>query len=231
MRISGFQPCTLIDFPGKIAAIVFTQGCPFACTYCHNPELIPVQSGTHSEEEIFAEIEKRKDFLDGVVITGGEPTVQPDLEAFLGKIKALSLDIKLDTNGVHPDMIERCIQNHLVDFFAMDIKHQFGAYKKVIGEVPDRVIENCERTMGLIARSGIPYEFRTTTNEDIHTREDILAIANHLPIRARYALQGIRTEKTLKPMESRGEDTVMFLNSCKKEILLSRPDLHLILRT
>lgn len=231
MRIAGFQPCTLIDFPGKIAAIVFTQGCPFACTYCHNPELIPVQAGTHSEEDILGEIEKRKDFLDGVVVTGGEPTVQPDLEDFLKKIKALSLDIKLDTNGVHPDMIERCVQDHLVDFFAMDIKHQFGKYKKVIGEVPDRVIENCERTMGIIAHSGIPYEFRTTTNEDIHTREDILAIANRLPLRARYALQGIRTEKTLKPMDNLGENTAIFLDACKEEILLTRPDLHLILRT
>lgn len=231
MRIAGFQPCTLIDFPGKIAAIVFTQGCPFACTYCHNPELIPVQPGTHSEEDILAKIEERKDFLDGVVVTGGEPAVQPDLTSFLKKIKALSLSVKLDTNGVHPDMIERCVQENLVDFFAMDIKHQFGRYKEVIGEVPDRVVENCERTMGIIAHSGVPYEFRTTTNEDIHTREDILAIVNRLPHKARYALQGIRTEKTLKPMNNRKESTAIFLNACKGEILLMRPDLHLILRT
>lgn len=230
MRIAGFQPCTLIDFPGKVAAIVFTQGCPFACTYCHNPELIPVQAGTYSEEHILEEIEKRKDFLDGVVITGGEPTVQPDLEVFLKKIKALSLEIKLDTNGVHPDMIERCIKNHLVDFFAMDIKHQFGKYKGVIGEVPDCVIENCERTMGIIAHSGIPYEFRTTTNEDIHTHEDILAIVEKLPLKARYALQGIHAEKTLKLMDNLGESTEIFLDACRREILLTRPDLHLILR-
>lgn len=230
MRIAGFQPCTLIDFPHKVAAIVFTQGCPFACTYCHNSELIPVQEGSLSEEDILKEIEQRKDFLDGVVVTGGEPTVQHDLPEFLKKIKDFGLLVKLDTNGVHPDMIERCVREGLVDFFAMDIKHQFGKYKKVIGEVPDRVIENCERTMNLIARSGISYEFRTTTNSEIHTLEDMLAIGQKLPHEACYALQGIRTQKTLKPMQDPQEETSVFLENCQREILHARPDLHVILR-
>jgi pyruvate formate lyase activating enzyme len=230
MRIGGFQSLTLLDFPGKVAAIVFTQGCPFACSYCHNPELIPTQQGAHTEEDILSKIEERKDFLDGVVVTGGEPTVQPDLMRFLKKIKALSLLVKLDTNGVHPDMIEQCVQEGVVDFFAMDIKHQFGKYKEVIGEVPDRVLENCERTMKIITHSGVSYEFRTTTNAEIHTQEDILAIASRLPIGTRYALQGMRTQKTLKPMYATGEYTTYFLSECQRRILEARPDLHLILR-
>ncbi len=219
-----------MDFPGKVAAIVFTQGCPFACTYCHNPELIPVQEAILSEDDVIAEIAKRKEFLDGVVVTGGEPTVQPDLAMFLRKIKDLSLKVKLDTNGVHPDMIESLLRAHLIDFIAMDIKHQFSKYKEVIGEVPNRVIENCERTKGIIARSGIPYEFRTTTNADIHTQEDLLAIAKELPVRARYAIQGIRIEKTLVPMKNPIENTALFLAACRDAILTARPDLHLILR-
>lgn len=231
MRIGGFQPCTLIDFPGKVAAMVFTQGCPFACGYCHNPELIPVQAGSWEEGEVLAQIEKRKKFLDGVVITGGEPTVQPDLPKFLEKVKSLGLEVKLDTNGVHPNMIKEVIQAHLVDFFAMDIKHVFSRYTTLVGEVPKKVVENCETTARLIAQSGIPYEFRTTTDETLHTSEDLIAIAQRLPPRARYALQYIRRQKTLKPLQESQKIGAAFLNTCGALIRKVRPDLHLILRT
>ncbi len=231
MRIAGFQPCTLIDYPGKVAAIVFTQGCPFSCGYCHNPELIPVETGKREEEEILEELRKRKDFLDGVVVTGGEPTVQPDLPEFLKKIKDLSLEIKLDTNGVHPDMIEKIVKEKLADFFAMDIKHVFTKYTEVVGNVPQKVVENCERTARTIARSGIPYEFRTTTDETIHSLEDIVSIATHLPSRASYALQQIRREKTLQPLEAPTPTSATFLERCGVRIREVRPDLHLVLRT
>lgn len=230
MRIGGFQPCSLLDFPGKVAAIVFTQGCPFACNYCHNPELIPQKEGSIAEEEVLEELKKRRAFLDGVVITGGEPSVQPDLPEFIQKLKNLSLEVKLDTNGVHPDMIESLVQKHLVDFFAMDIKNVFEKYEEVVGNIPKKVKENCERTMRVIARSGVPYEFRTTTDASIHSHDDILNIAKRLPANARYALQGIRRQKTLASLQSAPEATETFLNTCKNEILKERPDIHLVIR-
>lgn len=230
MRIGGFQPCSLLDFPGKVAAIVFTQGCPFACNYCHNPELIPQKEGSIREEDILEELKKRRAFLDGVVITGGEPSVQPDLPEFIQKLKDLSFEVKLDTNGVHPDMIEGLVKKRFVDFFAMDIKNVFEQYEKVVGNIPKRVKENCERTMGIIARSGVPYEFRTTTDASVHTHGDILSIAKRLPANARYALQGIRRQKTLTSLPDAPEDLNTFLNACKKEILRERSDIHLIIR-
>lgn len=230
MRIAGFQPCSLLDFPGKVAAIIFTQGCPFACGYCHNPELIHQEDGRISEEAIIEELRKRAAFLDGVVITGGEPSVHPDLPEFIQKLRDLSLEVKLDTNGVHPDMIERIAKKNLVDFFAMDIKTIFQKYEDIVGNIPAIVKENCERTMGIIARSGVPYEFRTTTDASLHTHDDILGIAMRLPANARYALQGIRRQKTRAPLPEAPIDIAMFLDACREKILRERPDIHLIIR-
>lgn len=230
MRIGGFQPCSLLDFPGKVAAIIFTQGCPFACSYCHNPELIPVKEGSIQEEDILKELTNRRAFLDGVVITGGEPTIQPDLPEFIEKLRALNLEIKLDTNGVHPTVVEDLAKRRLVDFFAMDIKNPFETYEAIVGNIPQKVRENCETTMGIIARSGIPYEVRTTTDPALHTEEAILCIARRLPARARYALQGVRRQKTLKELPETLKATDAFLQACKEKILQERADIHLIIR-
>lgn len=199
MRIAGYQPLTLIDYPGHVAAIVFTQGCPFRCVYCHNPELIPSQGENElSEESVLARIEKDAAMLDGVVVTGGEPTTHPDLPDFLSKIKDLGLKVKLDTNGVNPRLIERCLQKDAVDFLAMDVKHRWEKYHDVIGQVPDVVIENCKKTFKIIQDCGLDHEFRTTIYSAIHTANDVLAIAGYLKPNESYALQQVRYEKTLQ---------------------------------
>jgi pyruvate formate lyase activating enzyme len=230
MRIGGFQPCSLLDFPGKIAAIVFMQGCPFACGYCHNPELIPMKEGSLSEDNVLHMLTERRTFLDGVVITGGEPTVQPDLPEFIEKLRKLGLEVKLDTNGVHPCVVEGLIKKDLVNFFAMDIKNPFEKYENIVGNIPQKVKENCEQTMRIIARSGVPYELRTTTDPVLHTQEDILSIVRLLPAEARYALQGVRRQKTLKELPDTHESTDDFLRACQEKILEERPDIHLLIR-
>ncbi|MFA5853610.1 MAG: anaerobic ribonucleoside-triphosphate reductase activating protein [Patescibacteria group bacterium] len=198
MRIAGLQPLSLLDFPGRVAAIVFTQGCPFRCVYCHNPELLPTRGKNEMEtEEVLDRLAERRLFLDGVVVTGGEPTVHPDLPEFLSEIKSMGLETKLDTNGVHPRMIERVIQEKLVDFFAMDLKHVWSRYGEVIGPAARVATDNCIETMGVIRSSGIACEFRTTVYPHLHTEDDLVKIASSLGSGDRYALQEMRYEKTL----------------------------------
>lgn len=225
MRVAGYQPLTLIDYPGHVASIIFTQGCLFRCVYCHNPELIPTQvEAGMSEEEVLANIKKDAGMLDGVVVTGGEPTVHPDLPDFLVKIKNLGLKVKLDTNGVNPRLIERCLQKNAVDFFAMDIKHQWHKYNDVIGDTPDVAVENCKVTFKMIQDSGIDHEFRTTIYSALHTPDDILAIAGYLKAGEAYALQQIRYEKTLTPNLTRTNP--LDLPVLKEQILKWYPELR-----
>lgn len=199
MRIAGLQPLSLLDFPGRVAAIVFTQGCPFRCVYCHNPELLPTRGKNETEtEEALHRIGERRLFLDGVVVTGGEPTMHPDLPEFLSEIKSMGLETKLDTNGVHPRMIERVIQEGLVDFFAMDLKHVWSRYGEIIGSAARAATANCMETMKIIRSSGIAFEFRTTVYSHVHTENDLMEIASQLEAGDRYALQEMRYEKTFK---------------------------------
>ncbi len=203
MIISGFQPLSLLDYPGIICSIVFTQGCPFRCVYCHNPELIPVQASDLSkiikEDDVLERLNRRKKIVEGVCITGGEPTVHPDLPEFIKKVKQLGMLVKLDTNGLTPRMVERLIKERLVDFFAMDLKHTWERYSEVIGIKQKNVIENCKETFHLIQDSSIPHEFRTTTYSALHSEHDLCEIASQLKEGENYALQEIRYETTLEP--------------------------------
>lgn len=203
MTIAGFQPLSLGDYPGVICSIVFTQGCLFRCVYCHNPELIPMESPNPqtllSEETILERLEQRKKMVEGVCITGGEPTIHIDLPTFIKKIKQRGLLVKLDTNGVNPRMVEQLLKDRLVDFFAMDLKHGWDRYTDVIGAVQKNVIENCKKTFDLIQTSSVPHEFRTTVYPGLHKSEDLEGIADQLHEGERYALQQIRYEKTLNP--------------------------------
>lgn len=202
MIISGFQPLSLLDYPGIICSIIFTQGCPFRCVYCHNPELIPVHAPNVNtllkEEDVLEHLNRRKHIVEGVCITGGEPTVHPDLPEFIKKVKRLGMLVKVDTNGLTPRMVEKLIHEKLVDFFAMDLKHTWGRYSEVIGIHQKSVIDNCQETFHLIQDSAVPHEFRTTVYSAFHTREDLEEIAGQLREGERYALQQIRYEKTLK---------------------------------
>ena len=199
MRIGGFQKFSLIDYPGKICAIVFTQGCNFRCPYCHNPELVkPSLFGkTIPEEEIFSFLEKRKGKLDAVEITGGEPTLQKDLVDFIHRVKEMGYLVKLDTNGSNPEMLEIIINHGLVDYIAMDIKAPLEKYKEVTHSVisPDKI----KRSIRIIMNSNIKYEFRTTVVKSQLSREDIISIGKLIEGAKLYVLQKFIPSKTLDP--------------------------------
>ena len=188
MRIGGLQKFSFIDYPGKTAAIVFTQGCNFKCSYCHNPQLVypSLFQVSIPEEEIFAFLESRKNQLDGVVITGGEPTLQSDLIEFITKVKDMGFLIKLDTNGSNPQVLEQIIKQKLVNFIAMDIKAPFDKYNSVCC-VPVN-IDNIKLSINLIKKSGIKFLFRTTYDKtklfdkDIQTMTDFLNVAGFYKI-------------------------------------------------
>jgi pyruvate formate lyase activating enzyme len=207
MIISGFQPLSLLDYPGIISSIAFTQGCPFRCVYCHNPELIPTQASDTSKvlkvEDVLEHLKRRKHIVEGVCITGGEPTVHPDLPEFIKKVKRLGMLVKLDTNGLTPRMIERLIKERLVDFFAMDLKHTWERYSEVIGINQKNVVDNCRETFRLIQESSVPHEFRTTVYSGFHGKDDLEQIAGQLREGEHYALQEIRYGKTLNPTLTR----------------------------
>jgi pyruvate formate lyase activating enzyme len=201
MNIGGYQKLTLIDFPGTLATTIFTVGCNFRCPFCHNPELVlgagQLASGTGNkmEQEFFAFLKKRKGKLEGVCITGGEPTLQPDLIDFIKKVRALGFRIKLDTNGARPDILKKLLDMKLLGFVAMDIKNQPKRYAQTVGVNVD--IERIRLSVELIRSSRIDYEFRTTVVPGIHTEKDFLAIAEWLSGARAYYLQEYREDVIL----------------------------------
>ena len=177
MKIGGLLKFTLIDFPGRPAAVIFTQGCNFRCRYCHNPELVYPHMFTEpvAEEEIDAFLKRRQGTLEGVVVSGGEPTLFDDLPQFLSKLKSMGYAVKLDTNGTRPDMLKEIIDNKLVDFIAMDLKAPLEKYALITGV--DFNMSIIQQSMDLIRSAGIGYEFRTTYDKEVLTDADIEAIS------------------------------------------------------
>lgn len=180
MRIGGFQKVTLVDFPAHIAAIVFVKDCNFRCPFCFNRDLILGSLPTISQPSILSFLKKRKKVLDGVVLTGGEPTIQPDLEKFIRKIKRLGYKVKLDTNGALPDVLERLIKKKLIDCVALDFKAPFDEdYAQVIGRKEfDPGIINA--SIRLLLKSKIPFELRTTIVPKLHDKKVLLKMARQL---------------------------------------------------
>ncbi len=178
MKIGGLLKFTLIDFPGRPAAVIFTQGCNFRCRYCHNPELVYPHLFTEpvAEEEIDAFLKRRQGTLEGVVVSGGEPTLFDDLPQFLAKIKSMGYAVKLDTNGTRPDMIKELLDKKLVDFIAMDLKAPLEKYALITGV--DFNFSILHQSMDLIRQSGIGYEFRTTYDKEVLTDADIEKLAH-----------------------------------------------------
>jgi pyruvate formate lyase activating enzyme len=199
MKIGGLQKFSLIDYPGRISAIVFTQGCNFRCPYCHNPELVdPAQYGSIlPEEEIVSFLNKRRGKLDAVTLTGGEPTLQPDIDCFLQEIKRMGYLTKVDTNGSMPDMLERLIHAGLVDYLAMDVKGPLQKYGEIAGT--EVQTQNILDSIELIANSGIDHEFRTTVVRSQLDIGDLIAIAGLLKKGRLYVLQPFVPAKTLSP--------------------------------
>lgn len=190
MKVKGFQKSSFIDYPDKIAAVVFTGGCNFRCPYCHNRELVYNMGENIDEEELFSELEKRKKYLDGVCITGGEPTLQPELDEFILKLKGMGYLIKLDTNGTSPKVLKSLLERNLLDYIAMDIKAPIQSYRSVA--VEKVAIEAIEESIELIRESGVDYEFRTTICKEILSTADILKIAKRIKGSMKYTLQNYR---------------------------------------
>lgn len=189
MRIGGFQKMTVLDYPGKIAATVFTYGCNLRCPFCHNASLVVDNSALLNENEIFAYLARRKGILDGVCVSGGEPLLQPDIEDVLLRIRSLGLSVKLDTNGTLPHRLADVIEKGLVDYVAMDVKNSPQKYAETTGCERidlDAVKESVQRLM----HSGIPYEFRTTVVRELHAERDIEEIGRWLSGAEQYFLQG-----------------------------------------
>jgi len=178
MKIKGLQEFTLIDYPGKLACTLFLYGCNFRCGFCHNPELVLAPVGKdYSEKEILDFLKKRQGQLEGVCITGGEPLLTLDVN-FLKKIKDLGYDIKLDTNGSFPELLEQLIKDGLVDYVAMDIKSSKEKYSEITGIDID--IKKIEKSIKIISSLLDYYEFRTTILEDIHDVKELEEMARWL---------------------------------------------------
>ncbi len=197
MVIAGLQRFSLIDFPGQVAAIVFTQGCYFRCPYCHNPELVlPEQFGPMIEEEtVFDFLRARIGKLDGVVVTGGEPTMQNDLPKFIRRVKDLGMLVKLDSSGVRPDVLQTLFDAKLVDYVAMDIKAPLPKYEEVVQVRVE--LEAIRRSISLVMQSGVDYEFRTTLVEGLLTPDDVRAIGEDICGAKRYYLQKFVSTKAV----------------------------------
>ena len=197
MKIGGFQKFSLIDYPNKITAIIFTQGCNFRCPYCHNPELVEPKlfSQPIPEDEIFSFLEKRKGKLEAVEITGGEPTLQPDLIEFTKKIKDMDFLVKLDSNGTNPNIVEKAIKNKLVNYLTMDIKAPLEKYSDVVKANVDT--DKIKHSIDLIMNSGINYEFRTTVVKSLLDKDDLRKIGKLIKGVRLYALQKFVPSKLL----------------------------------
>jgi pyruvate formate lyase activating enzyme len=197
MVIGGLQKFTLSDFPGRVAAVVFTRGCNFRCPYCHNPQLVDPErySAPLSEEAFFEFLGQRRDQLQGVVVSGGEPTIHDDLPEFLASIKSLGFAIKLDTNGSNPDMLHEVLAKGLVDFLAMDLKGPLSSYPRIAGF--DGSAQDVGRSLQTVIGCGIPHEIRTTYHESLLSREDLIGMAALARGCASFVLQGFRPAETL----------------------------------
>lgn len=192
MRINGFTGLSLIDYPDKISSIIFTSPCNFRCPFCQNSNLIEKNDDVIQDFFVLNEISKRKNFIDGVVVTGGEPTLQEDLENFLFKIKEMGLKVKLDTNGYLPDIIENLIQKKLVDYVSMDIKTSFEKYSSACGVYVD--IKKIQQTIKIIMNSDLDYDFRTTCVPGLVNKEDILKIGEFVKDAKLYIFQQFNNE-------------------------------------
>jgi pyruvate formate lyase activating enzyme len=197
--IGGLQKFSLADFPGKISAIVFTRGCNFRCPYCHNPELVdPARYAPEiPQEEVLHFLGSRRGQLQGVVVTGGEPTLHDDLPVFIARIRALGFAVKLDTNGSNPDVLQGLISDSLLDYVAMDIKAPLAAYTRIAGA--PIAAADIERSVHLVIGSGLPHEFRTTYEGSLLSTQDMAAIAEIVRGCALFVVQGFRPSGALDP--------------------------------
>ena len=194
MDIFGLEKLSLVDYDGKVAATVFTGGCNFRCPFCHNsPRVLEFKAlPTISDKEIFSFLEKRRGILEGVCITGGEPTLNPDLPSFAEKIKNLGYAVKLDTNGTNPEAVRSLFVSGIIDYFAVDIKNDKDNYAKIIG-LNDFDTKNVEKTVEFLMTSGAKYEFRTTLINEFHSIDNIKRIGEWINGAEKYFMQKFKS--------------------------------------
>ena len=198
MHIHGLQKLSMVDYPGKIAATVFTGGCNLRCPFCHNALLVTRlnESPRLEEEEVIKFLKSRRGLLDGVVLTGGEPLLQPGAADFLARVKDMGFAVKLDTNGCYPDILSRILEAGSVDYVAMDIKNCKEKYAATVG-VPELDLTPVEHSIALLMSGKTDYEFRTTVVKELHTAEDIDAIGQWIRGAKRYFLQNFEDSGNL----------------------------------
>lgn len=221
IEIGGWQKTTLIDYPGQIAATVFLIGCNFRCPWCYSSELVLPEKIKKqpriAEKDFFKFLKERKGLLAGIVICGGEPTIHKDLPDFIKKIKSFGYLVKLDTNGSNPEMLKRLIDKKLIDYVAMDIKAPKAKYSEAIGVKCDT--KKIQESIDILKKGKVDYEFRSTILPQIHTKKDIIEIAQWLGLAKKYYLQNFLAEKTVDPkFEKIKPYSKDFLSDVKKEI-------------
>lgn len=193
MRIGGYEKLSTVDYPGEMTCSIFLVGCNFNCGYCHNPSLIKENGEYIDKKEVMDYLIQRRDMLDAVCISGGEPTCNPDLKDFIKEIKALGYKVKLDTNGTHPQVVEDLIKENLLDYIAMDVKASPKKYKEVVGKNVNMELIN--KSIEIIKNSGVKHEFRTTFLP-ILDQEDINEIVKTMVGNDKYILQQFRNKIT-----------------------------------
>ncbi len=216
MIIGGLEKLSLLDYPDHLAAIVFTQGCNFRCHFCYNPMLVLPREGEDeknnkkekgfpplSTEDLFLFLRERHGRLDGVVITGGEPTLHPDLPDFIKQIKDIGYDVKLDTNGTNPKMLAALLKAGLVDYIAMDLKAPLDKYEDTVGVKTDYI--NLKKSAKMIIKSGLPHEFRTTVVPGLLDKDDFKKMGELIVGAQRWYLQTFKSDTALVDMEYYGQ--------------------------
>ena len=206
MKIAGYEKLSLQDFPNQISCIIFTQGCNIRCPFCQNSTLIPMDAKNLISEDI-----------SGVTISGGEPTLQPDLENFIDKVKDLKLKVKLDTNGLNTKLLEKLIENQKIDYVAMDIKNSLNKYGLTSG-VAKINMQNILNSIELLKKGEVDYEFRTTIINEFHTLQDIIEIIK-LVGNSKYYLQNFKNSEYVldKTLTSFTEEKLVLWNEILKE--------------
>ena len=222
MIFGGIQKLTLLDFPGKVACTLFTKGCNFYCPFCHNAYLVDLDGNEQniSDDEVLSYLNKRQGILEGVCITGGEPLLHNDIEAFITKVKDLGFFVKIDTNGSFPEKLKKLSSKGLIDYVAMDIKNTFEKYPLTAG-VENPPLSQIKECIDFLIGGSIDYEFRTTVSSPLHTPQDIEEIARMLQGAKKYFLQNFVDsgniigqnlapvdEKTLREMEKTARKSI-----------------------
>jgi len=218
MKIGGFQKTSLLDYPKHISAIVWTVGCNFSCPFCYNTELVKGTCKLFSEEEIFDYLKKRKNMLEAVVISGGEPFLQKDLKEFCKKVKDLGYKIKIDTNGTFPDKLKEIIEEKLVDYVSMDVKAPFSKYDKLSGVSADK--DKIKKSIKILKNSKVDYEFKTTVVPDLLDKEDIISVSKMIKDSKKYYIQQFKndTDVMSKELESLKPYSNEYLQNILKEV-------------